>query len=57
MSCGTSGADGIFGAGTENAVKSFQRHHGLTVDGIVGKKTWDKLLVELPHKCEKPRRL
>jgi peptidoglycan hydrolase-like protein with peptidoglycan-binding domain len=46
MSCGGSGADGIFGAGTENAVKAFQRHHGLTVDGIAGKKTWDKLLIE-----------
>jgi N-acetylmuramoyl-L-alanine amidase len=46
MSCGGSGADGIFGAGTENAVKAFQRHHGLTVDGIVGKITWTKLLIE-----------
>jgi peptidoglycan hydrolase-like protein with peptidoglycan-binding domain len=44
MSCGGSGADGIFGAGTENAVKAFQRHHGLTVDGIVGRITWSKLL-------------
>lgn len=46
MSCGGSGADGIFGAGTENAVKAFQRHHSLTVDGIVGKTTWSKLLIE-----------
>lgn len=46
MDCGKSGADGIFGAGTENAVKAFQRHHGLTVDGIVGQNTWDKLLNE-----------
>jgi peptidoglycan hydrolase-like protein with peptidoglycan-binding domain len=46
MSCGGSGADGIFGAGTENAVKAFQRHHGLAVDGIAGKNTWAKLLVE-----------
>lgn len=31
--------DGDFGAKTENAVKSFQRSHGLTADGIVGPKT------------------
>lgn len=31
--------DGIFGSGTESAVKAFQRKNGLTADGIVGKKT------------------
>ena len=35
--------DGIFGAGTENAVKDFQRKNKLTADGIVGKGTWSKL--------------
>jgi peptidoglycan hydrolase-like protein with peptidoglycan-binding domain len=44
MDCGKAGADGIFGSGTDAAVKAFQRHHGLTVDGIVGKNTWSKLL-------------
>ena len=34
------GADGSFGAETLNAVKNFQKDHGLTVDGIVGKNTW-----------------
>lgn len=36
--------DGIFGGGTENAVKVFQRNRGLSADGIVGKNTWDWLL-------------
>ena len=40
----TNGVDGIFGAGTEKAIISFQRTNGLVVDGIVGKNTWSKLL-------------
>ena len=36
-------ADGIFGSLTEEAVKEFQKNNGLTVDGIVGQKTWEKL--------------
>ncbi len=31
--------DGIFGSITEEAVKTFQADHGLTVDGIAGPKT------------------
>ncbi|MBD5395835.1 MAG: hypothetical protein HDR71_16590 [Lachnospiraceae bacterium] len=35
--------DGIFGIKTLEAVKAFQAENGLTVDGIVGPKTWAKL--------------
>lgn len=36
-------ADGIFGPLTEEAVKEFQKHAGLTVDGVVGARTWAAL--------------
>jgi len=36
-------ADGIFGRGTLEAVKSFQRANGLSADGIVGARTWAAL--------------
>lgn len=36
--------DGIFGSGTASAVRAFQKKYGLAVDGIVGPKTWRKLL-------------
>ncbi len=36
-------ADSAFGAKTRTAVKAFQKEHGLSVDGIAGKKTWSKL--------------
>lgn len=35
--------DGIYGTGTFNAVKTFQKKNGLTVDGIAGEKTLAKL--------------
>lgn len=38
--------DGVFGFGTENAVKDFQRKNGLIADGIVGDMTWAALLDE-----------
>jgi peptidoglycan hydrolase-like protein with peptidoglycan-binding domain len=36
----TNGFDGIFGNGTQSAVKSFQSDHNATADGIVGLVTW-----------------
>lgn len=35
--------DSVFGAGTTDAVKSFQQLFNLTADGVVGPRTWDKL--------------
>lgn len=38
--------DGIFGTATKNAVVAFQNDHGLTSDGIAGKKTLEALGIE-----------
>jgi len=40
--CGS--VDGFYGAKTQAAVNKAQQFYGLEVDGICGKKTWDKLL-------------
>lgn len=40
----TNGFDGIFGSGTESAVRSYQSDHGLSADGIAGKATFASLL-------------
>lgn len=39
--CGT--PDGFFGSKTLTAVKNFQSMEGLTIDGIVGRITWDRI--------------
>lgn len=36
-------ADGIFGPLTEEGVKEYQKRSGLTVDGVVGPRTWAAL--------------
>ena len=39
----TVAVDGIFGDETHEAVEAYQADHGLTVDGVVGPKTWSAL--------------
>lgn len=41
--------DGAFGAGTKQAVISFQKYKGLDADGIVGPKTWEALRSSPPQ--------
>ncbi len=36
-------ADGIFGVNTRDAIYAFQNAYGLTVDGVVGPLTWERL--------------
>lgn len=38
--------DGVFGKSTDKAVRAFQTKVGLTSDGVVGSKTWSKLVAE-----------
>lgn len=42
-SCGSAGADGDFGSGTDSAVRKFQKENGLSVDGQAGTNTMNKI--------------
>ena len=50
----TLAVDGIFGPQTAAAVRSFQRSHGLVVDGVVGDQTWPALLVTVSRGSHGP---
>jgi peptidoglycan hydrolase-like protein with peptidoglycan-binding domain len=59
---GSYGADGKFGDATERAVKQFQQDWGLSMDGVIGPKTWAMLesspvrvlyTVTVPHQALK----
>lgn len=52
-SCGKAGADGIFGSGTESAVRKFQKTSKLSVDGLYGPKT--KAALEIAYKKKKDK--
>ena len=39
--------DGKIGSATKEAVKAFQADNGLEADGVVGRRTWDKMKVHL----------
>lgn len=51
---------GYFGSLTTKAVKEFQRERGLTVDGVVGPRTWEALIPRAtgaPYRLENPQLL
>lgn len=45
--------DGIFGPDTDQAVRDFQKKNKLVVDGVVGHKSWMKLMVLFPKLFER----
>lgn len=49
------GVDGVFGTETEAAVKEFQTHNDLEVDGVVGTNTISKLEPEMAMEVAEPQ--
>jgi hypothetical protein len=52
--CNPGSVDGVFGRHTLAAVKSYQRKHHLSVDGVVGPKTWNALTHDRVTPGKKP---
>jgi hypothetical protein len=50
---GRSGADGLFGADTDKAVREFQQARKLTVDGVLGPNSAVELVLPLVRRLEK----
>lgn len=46
--------DGIFGPGTDQQVRMFQRNNHLQLDGVVGRNTWTALLKDPEAKVRSP---
>ncbi|EFB76993.1 putative peptidoglycan binding domain protein [Subdoligranulum variabile DSM 15176] len=44
--------DGVFGSATTKAVKAWQARAGLTVDGVVGRLTWNSLYAAVENLAE-----
>ena len=42
-------SDGIFGPGTDKAVRDFQKKNKLVADGVVGQKSWMKFVLLFPE--------
>ena len=50
----TIAVDGHFGPQTDRTVRAFQSRSGLTVDGLVGDKTWSALQASAPVRQKRP---
>ena len=44
--------DGQIGSTTKEAIRKFQEANGLTADGVMGSRTWEKLSVYLATKAK-----